>query len=224
MGNIIPIIVELGDDQLSLAEVSTLGEDYVLHRSTRRALASQQDVAPMMGSFDENSLYTTPYDPEDDDYRARIIPLPTQSSLSSTASSYARPRKFDDYSSGISSFGGNSNQSESPFISSASSGRKKTDRTNTPRNKDVTTTSYYMAKSSPTKTTPSTRLSIPVDVDKLEPFYEEQLQIKRIEPLGVGLSTVKEDDDGLSSSDETKSDNDDIDDDFTRDPSELDVW
>jgi hypothetical protein len=220
-GNILPIIVELGDDHLSLADVSTLGEDYMLHRSTRRALASQQDITAT-GSFDENSLYTTPYDPEESDYRARIIPLPTQSSLSST-SSYARPREFDDYSGGISDFG-DSNQSESPFISSSSSGRKNMNRTNTPRNKDATTTSYYMAKSSPKKHTASTRLSIPVDVDKLEPFYEEQLRIKRIEPLGLGLSTVEEDNDGLSSSDGTKSDDHDIDSDFTRDPSELDVW
>jgi hypothetical protein len=209
-GNIVPIVVELGEDHLSLAD-TTLGDgEYVLHKSSRRALASQQDVRPL-GSFDENSLYTTPFsiDPDGEEYRARIVPLPTQSSLSSTASS--KQNAYDDHSGGIPMFA-DSNRNESPIIS-LSSGRTKSSTERTSTYSEYWKSASYVTRP-PVTASSSARLSIPVDVDNVEPFYE----ITKIEPLDVGLSTVKEDD-GLSSRGES-----DVDDDFTRDPSELDVW
>lgn len=83
--NAIPDIVRLQSDQRSWAE-STMGE-YITYGwicNAKRTLVSKGAPHPL-GSFDENSLYTSPYiaRDEEDYHSTTILPVPTASSLSS---------------------------------------------------------------------------------------------------------------------------------------------
>jgi hypothetical protein len=184
-------MVELGDDHQSLAETS-LGEYTAGGRGNSRKAFSQKPIQPL-GSFDENSLYTTPFSVQHEEenyyYRSTILPLASPSLVSNK---YSKTNELDD---------------SDVFSQSVD---------NTTQN-NVKEHSKWRNKPSPAVPS-SARRSIPVDVDSAAPYYDDDLRITKIEPLELGLSTVKENDD-FSNHDSPLED-----DDFTRDASELDVW
>jgi hypothetical protein len=87
---IVPDVVELDDDHQSLANTS-LGEQTAGRYTPKRYLLQQEpnvtDIRPLkaLGSFDENSLYTTPFStrPDDSSSNSRTPSTRTPSSLAS---------------------------------------------------------------------------------------------------------------------------------------------
>jgi hypothetical protein len=89
--NYIPGIVELGDDHRSLAD-TTLGDHTVGGAAFKKQQGRRPPIQRGMGSFDENSLYTTPFPIDEPEPRASAIlplslPLPLPLTLPSVQSS-----------------------------------------------------------------------------------------------------------------------------------------
>lgn len=188
-GFVPPGVVELDNDQRSLAE-TTLGERTAGWNTRPRKVSSIARPSGRQGkhagirpldSFDENSLYTTPFSEaqNDDDDESKfhptvILPLPTPSDISSQA---PRPSALDSH-----------------MLQSADS-------------HDTTSSDGFvfgvpLVKSAPPVTarrrvSPSKRSfrqqSTPIDCDSNEPY--EEMIITRIEPLDAQLPTVEEHDD-----------------------------
>ena len=184
-GSYVPGIVELGDEQQSLADTTLGDQEAGLIWTQRKYDSSQQAIQPL-GSFDENSLYTTPFEVDEEEYRATIMPIPTVRTHSSL--SLMTPLEYEDRvvfpSSGSTIDEFSEEDVEFPL--------------SLKRNKDSP------AGTAGTATT-TTNTSIPVDVDSNEPYYDD-LKITKIEPLDPRSSAELENED------------------FTRNPSDLDVW
>ncbi|MGK3751346.1 MAG: hypothetical protein ACI8RD_003647, partial [Bacillariaceae sp.] len=183
-GGYVPGIVELGDEQQSLAD-TTLGDQEAGLIWTQRKYNSQQAIQPL-GSFDENSVYTTPFEVDEEEYRATIMPIPTVRTCSSL--SLMTPLEYEDRVVFPASGSTTDESSEEDIEFPLSLKRNKYSPTGTAGTASTTTNT-----------------SIPVDVDSNEPYYDD-LKITKIEPLDPRLSAVLENED------------------FTRNPSDLDVW
>ncbi|KAG7369301.1 hypothetical protein IV203_032044 [Nitzschia inconspicua] len=165
---VIPIVVELSDDIESLADTS-IGE-YTAgggREPTRRGF-SRKSLRPL-GSFDENSLYTTPFS----------VKLEQEDSLSLStpqASEYPLETPRIDW---------NLDRDDLPRLSNSNgaSTREHEKSHSSSKTADALRSSV-----------PSIRRSIPVDVDSGSPYYDDSLRISKIEPLDKGLSTVQESD------------------------------
>jgi hypothetical protein len=198
-------MVELGDDHQSLAETS-LGE-YTAGGLQEPNKRNRKSIRPL-GSFDENSLYTTPY-----------LARPEQDNVYTPSSQQhqGRPRHTPKIDWKI-------NDDEQPSFSDSST---TTDSTRRFKRATLSAPIHLQRQtySVPSRTgvtihpsSSAMRRSIPIDVDSVSPFYDDTVRITKIEPLSNGLSTVNESDvfsSGINS---------DFDDEFTRDASELDVW
>jgi hypothetical protein len=197
--HVIPVLVEFGDDHLSLAETS-LGEHTAggIQDPNKRGF-SRKSIRPL-GSFDENSLYTTPYS---------IKPDGDESPSPQLRRTYLQVTPKIDWKMEVDDLP-TLLDSREPSRNNAMGPTKLTRETYQVSNKTGGAIRYSSSS--------STRRSIPVDVDSASPFYDDGLRITKIEPLGKGLTTVEESD-AFS-----KGMNSDFDDEFTRDASELDVW
>jgi hypothetical protein len=209
-GFVPPREVELDGDQQSLAETS-LGDrtaggwDFRNYHMGKKSVSPPSNrykkhvTAQPLGSFDENSLYTTPFsvtinDEIESEFRPpKIFPLPTPSSISS------HPRRLSDSDSEAFSTsdsrlsassdnlfdggGGEGGAVAAPVVAGGFPGGRRS--------------------ISPSKRS-YRRQSLPIDCDSNEPY--EEMMITRIEPLDSMLPTVEEHDD------------------FALDPEDLDVW
>jgi hypothetical protein len=184
-GSYVPGIVELGDEQQSLADTTLGDQEAGLIWKQRKYNSSQQAIQPL-GSFDENSLYTTPFEVDEEEYRATIMPVPTVRTHSSL--SLMTPLEYEDRvvfpSSGSTTDESSEEDVEFPLSLKG--------------NKDSPMGTVGTAST-------TTNTSIPVDVDSNEPYYDD-LKITKIEPLDSRSSDVLENED------------------FIRNPSDLDVW
>lgn len=200
--NDIPEIVRLGSDQRSWAD-SSMGE---YATSTWRKNTKQSNLVgsvPTLGSFDENSLYTSPHTKplgEDGNSGIIILPLPTPSSLSSQG-----PRdevKHHDERLGFKLMDEQTDRSYievralSPRTSSMTY-RARIDESAETKNQTSNSVKRHRARS----TTEQNRSTF---ISDRQPY--EELRIIRIDPLDPGRDTFNENDD------------------FTLDPSEIDVW
>ena len=201
--NYIPGIVELGDDHRSLAD-TTLGDHTVGGVGFKWQQQQQQGRRPPiqrgMGSFDENSLYTTPSRIDEPEPRASAIlslslplPLPLPSITSSLSSNLMKPLEYEDgvvflESDSVSedSYKNNNNNEGVQFPQSSN--------TNPRSNRQ-----HHVGISLPTT-------SLPIDTDSSEPYYGEG-KITKIEPIVEPHPS-----NALGH------------DDFNRIPSDLDVW
>jgi len=181
-GNYVPGVVELGVDLQSLAD-TTLG-DPSAGGNARQSQGRRPYIRHGLGSFDESSLYTTPFDEPEPRAKASF-PLSVQSSLSGNLMT---PLEYEDRvvfpSDSVSE---ESNEGvELPLDSSK------------PRN----------GKESPVDTASTVdSTSVPIDIDSNQPYYTDaDIKITKIEPLEPHPSNSQENDD------------------FSKVPSDLDVW
>mmetsp|Transcript_43526 Transcript_43526/g.49191 ORF Transcript_43526/g.49191 Transcript_43526/m.49191 type:complete len:1033 (+) Transcript_43526:397-3495(+) len=165
----VPGIVELGDEQQSLAD-TTLGDQEAEGAWTQRKYNQP------LRSFDENSLYTTPFEVDAQEYRASTItPISTVRTHSSLSMQLMTPLHYEDSVVFLAS-GSTTDESSEDADCSLSSERNKDSPTGT------------------AGTASTTNTSIPVDVDSNEPYYDN-LRITKIEPLDPRLSIVSENED-----------------------------
>ena len=202
--NYIPGIVELGDDHRSLAD-TTLGDHTVGGAGFKRQQQQQDRRPPIqrgMGSFDENSLYTTPSRIDEPEPRASAIltlplsqTLPLPSISSSLSSNLMTPLEYEDgvvflESDSVSEDSYKNINTNEGVQSPLSSNTNSIPRSNRQHHLGIT---------------PLTT-SLPIDTDSSEPYYGEG-KITKIEPIAEPHPS-----NALGH------------DDFNRIPSDLDVW
>jgi hypothetical protein len=198
--NDIPEIVQLGSEQRSLAD-SSMGEYVTVGWRNNAKQSILEDSVPPLGSVDENSLYTSPHSQalgEEGHSSIMIMSLPTPSSLSSQA-----PR--GEIKHQIERLGfhfANDQKVRSDIKVRAFSDRTSPNRAGIAKSAEKKNQTSLSMNSHHARST-SHNDSKSLKSDRRQ--YEE-VKIVSIEPLDPGRNTLKENDD------------------FTLDPSEIDVW
>ena len=165
-GHLIPGIVELGGDRQSLAD-TTLGDRTV---DGARMRYSSPPLQKALESFDENSLFTTPFPIDEPEQRATAItPQYIQTSLSGHLMTTLEYEERVVFAASESVSDDSSEATEIPLTSKENI-------------------------EGPTDTILTASLSIPVDIDSGEPQYDDIL-VTKIAPLDPQPSATSENDD-----------------------------
>jgi hypothetical protein len=197
MGNI-PVELEFGDDHMSLADTSlgglTHGDINGSHKQTVPKTRARQ-----LGSFDENSLYTTPYSVKHEE--ECNLPRSRNASVDPILPRSRTHLENNNWNSNA--------RVSSTLIDHANLGQSSLRQDMNPNSSsrlNLSSASLSMQR------------SMTVDVKPVTPSHYDGLRITKIDPINPGTPRIQESD-AFSTSIAS-----DFDDDFTRDPSEIDVW